>query len=351
MAPFAGWEMPIQYASGALAEHRLVRSSAGLFDISHMGQVEVRGAGSQAYLDELLSNDIAGIAPGASRYALMCREDGGIIDDVFVYRLSSERFLVVVNAGNRHGDVAWMSEHRGAHHVDVVDLSDETAMLAVQGPRALEVAAVVCEEDPAEIPRFGVSEMLVADSPAAVGRTGYTGEDGVEIFVPVEYALTVWEALLTAGDQAGIEVQPVGLAARDSLRFEPGFALYGHEISLDVTPVEARLTWACSLEKAFFGRDAIAARKEEGAARKLVTIGMKSPGVPREGYRVLAEDGAAIGEVVTGMYAPTVDGYYANAYVKSGYSRTGTQLSVEIRGRNKPAEVVKRPLYRPSYRE
>lgn len=348
-APFAGWEMPMQYGTGAIAEHRLVRSSAGLFDVSHMGQFSVTGEGAADWLERMVSAEIVSVQPNGSTYALLCREDGGVLDDLFIYRLADE-WLIVANAANEQSDFAWLTVHLpGDGSVTLTNRSAEYAMFAWQGPRAIEVMDSVTGGSASAIERFSSNRGEIAGHQLTVGRTGYTGEDGVELFLANEAAETVWTAILAEAERLGVEAGPIGLAARDSLRFEPGFALYGHELSTAVTPVEARLTWACSLDTPFIGRDAIYELKEAGPKRKLATLRMVEKGVPREGCEILA-DGQEVGEVVSGMYAPTVDAYCANAFLLPEWAKRGTVVDVDIRGRRKRAEVVKRPLYKPAYR-
>ncbi|MFW5835807.1 MAG: glycine cleavage system aminomethyltransferase GcvT, partial [bacterium] len=256
MVDFAGWDMPISYRSGPIEEHRLVRRSAGLFDVSHMGQFHVSGPGALDYLQRLVSADLLSVAEQGSTYALLCRDDGGVLDDLFLYNLP-DRWLVVVNAANREKDYAWFTDHLpgGVGSPDGVlldDVSDDTAMFAFQGPAALSVMDRLTDGRTSAIPRFCAAELELAGLPApaagrvlTVGRTGYTGEDGVELFAPATVAQAVWERVLAEAEAAGVEAGPIGLAARDSLRFEPGFALYGHELTEELTPVEARVTWAC----------------------------------------------------------------------------------------------------------
>ena len=348
MIPFAGYEMPVFYPTGAIQEHHLVRQSAGLFDIDHMGQVEVRGDEAEAYLNRLLTWDVSQMAVWEAHYALMCAEDGGVIDDVFVYRLP-DHWLVVINAANREKDVAWMEQVARDFDVNVGDVSDATYMIALQGPRAIELLQHVTDADVTGMARFSALRGNVAGVDALVGRTGYTGEDGVELFLADEAAVAMWEALLAAGEQHGIVVAPIGLAARDSLRFEPGFALYGHEIDAETTPLEAKLSWVCSFDSDFIGRDALLAQKENGVRKTLVSFELIERGVPREGYPVVVE-GEEVGQVVTGMFAPTAEKYCGNAFVTPEYAKVGTPLEVIIRGKSKVAKVVKRPFYKPSYR-
>ncbi|MFO7781704.1 MAG: glycine cleavage system aminomethyltransferase GcvT [Spirochaetia bacterium] len=369
MGPFAGWDMPLQYETGAIAEHRAVREQAGIFDISHMGQVEVSGPDAVSFLDYTLTNDILGLPEGLSTYCLMCRPDGGVLDDVFVYRLP-DRFYVVVNAGNIDKDEAWLravaageaapvdsaggspggGRSAGGFDVRITNKSWDTSMFALQGPQALEVFERAAGHGAADIERFAIREDRIAGADCLVSRTGYTGEDGVEIYMDNGAAAGVWEALRDAGSFLPDGLLPIGLAARDSLRFEPGFALYGHELDEDTTPIEARLKWACELERPFAGRDALLAQIESGVSKKLATIRMIDRAMLREGYEVRSPEGTSIGRVVTGMYSPTLEWYYGNVFVTPAYAKTGAELDIVVRGRTRRAEVVKRPLYRPAYR-
>ncbi|MBN1993667.1 MAG: glycine cleavage system aminomethyltransferase GcvT [Anaerolineae bacterium] len=351
MVPFAGWEMPVQYPPGPLAEHHLVRRSAGVFDIDHMGQVTITGPDAEVYLNRLVTWDIGLMRPNEAHYALLCYDHGGIVDDVFIYKLPG-RWLMVVNAGNLNKDYRWLQEHAGGYQVAVKDVSAETYMLALQGPKAISLLQKLTPAQLAAAPRFTAIEDKVDGVPAVIGRTGYTGEDGVEIFFPAEHARQIWTAILNTGRTAGIEVGPIGLAARDSLRFEPGFALYGHEIGPDITPLEASLEWACRFQNDFIGREALLKQKENGVAKKLVSFALTDKGVPRQDYPVLsAAGGEEIGVVVTGLYAPTVDKYCGNAFVRSNYAGIGTDLQILIRHKPKAAVVIKRPLYVPAYRK
>jgi glycine cleavage system T protein len=356
LVPFAGWEMSLQYGRGPIEEHHLVRRSAGLFDIGHMGRFEVRGKDAGAFLENLLSNSPADLGEGRSRYALLCREDGGIIDDLYVYRLPG-RYLVVVNAANREKDLAWFLAHTGVRDVGIEDVSERLTMFALQGPKALDILAAAAavkgsNAGGAGFPeRFSAFTLSVSGTECLAGRTGYTGEDGVELFISREDALGVWEKLLLTGAEQGIEAGPVGLAARDSLRFEPGFSLYGHEISESVTPVEAVLLWACDLSRPFIGRDAILRRESEGPAEKLVTFEMIDRSVPRQGYPITDEAGRDAGRVVSGMFAPTTGKFAGNAYVRTDLAKPGNTFYISIRGEKKKAAAVKRPLYVPAYRK
>jgi glycine cleavage system T protein len=349
-APFAGFTMPIQYPTGAVEEHRLCRRSVGLFDIDHMGQVVISGEGAGQALSALVSNRILDMRDREARYALLLNDQGGVIDDLFIYReaAAGDGWFIVVNAGNRETDVAYFRENLPAG-VSVEDISDATYMIAVQGPLAVELMDRLSGGGVSPIPRFTMAACTLEGIPARIGRTGYTGEDGVEIYCAADRGLEVWELLLARAKEAGIEAGPVGLAARDSLRFEAGMPLHGHEISPSITPQEALLSWACDFEKDFTGKAALIAQKEGGLKRRLVTLNITG-GVPREGYAVLDPQGARIGLCVAGMFCPTTGTYSANALVPPEYAKPGARLSVLIREKPKDAVVVKRPLYTPVYR-
>ncbi|GAB6089066.1 hypothetical protein JCM12856_06590 [Spirochaeta dissipatitropha] len=348
MSEFADYDMPITYPGGATAEHELVRRSVGLFDISHMGRIEIYGKQAGDALARLLSADVRKLEIYESCYALMCHRDGGILDDVFVYRLA-DRFLVVLNAANRESDLAWMREQSSGLNAGFHDVSETTAMIAVQGPRSLELIEHI-RKMPVTFPRFYACETSLFGTVVLMSRTGYTGEEGVEIVLPAEQAAGMWAGLLRAAEEAGIEAGPAGLAARDSLRFEPGFALYGHELSLETSPVEARLLWACDFSHEFIGRHAIEERKAAGGSRRLTTFIMEDAGVPRPGCAIEDSEGATIGEVVSGMKAPSADCFAGNAYIEQHLAGIGNEIFIVIRNQKRKAVIVKRPLYRPNYR-
>lgn len=277
MVEFAGHSMPVLYETGPIDEHHITRRSVGLFDIDHMGQVSVTGPDSVAFLDYLVTSNIGELQVGQSRYGLLLHDHGGVIDDVFVYRLD-DHYMVVINADNRDKDIAHMRAHVESFDVELSDLSDDTYMMAVQGPKALELLGRLTTHDLESIERFSAAHVELVGVPMVVGRTGYTGEDGVELYFGDEHAHHVWNSILEAGDEHDIEAAPIGLAARDSLRFEPGFALYGHEITDDINPIEARLSWAIDFEKDFVGKEALLKIKEEGVTRKLVTFVLTDKG-------------------------------------------------------------------------
>lgn len=344
MVGFGGWEMPVQY-SGILEEHHAVRNRVGLFDISHMGEVEVRGPDALAYLQHLVTQDVAAIPVGQSNYALLCQPDGGIIDDLFIYHLP-DHYLVVVNAGNIPKDVAWMQAQTSGFDVHLTNASAEYAMLALQGPAAEAVLAGLTDHDVAGLAFHGVTTGVVANLPALIARTGYTGEDGFELFVAAEAGPLLWDSLVAAS------AQPCGLGARDSLRFEACLALYGHEITNAINPYEARLGWVVKLNKGdFVGREALAAIKERGTSRRLVGFEMVERGIARGEYQIQSLDGSPIGTVTTGMPAPTLGKNLGLGYVPQEYTSEGSEFTIVVRDRPVRARVVKMPFYKPRYKK
>ncbi len=347
MVAFAGWEMPVQYPTGPIEEHKRVRSSAGLFDIDHMGQFRVSGPDAEAFLQRMQTWDVSRTAVHQAHYGLMCYDDGGVVDDVFLYHLP-DHWLVVVNAANREKDLAWLQAHVGDADVTLRDVSEETYMIALQGPRAQAILQRVTDVDLSQLPFHGVIEGTVAGVPAVVGATGYTGEYGYELFFTADEAVHVWEALLEAGEPDGLI--PCGLAARDTLRAEACLPLYGHEIHSEIDPISAGLRFAVRFDKGdFLGRDALLKVHLEGPEYRLVAFEMVEKGVPRQGYEVVA-NGISVGEVTTGLYSPTTDRYVGMAYVPAEFAAVGTELSIIIRDRPRAARVVRRPFYVPAYR-
>lgn len=339
LVPFAGWEMPVQYAPGIKAEHLTVRSAAGLFDVSHMGQIETTGPQATEFLQSIFTNDVSAIPAGGAQYALICREDGGVIDDLFTYRLADHRYLTVTNASNHQTDFEWFTQNAGNHDVDIIDRANEHAMLALQGPTALDVLAHVL--DGAEPERFKIEETTVAGRTALVAGTGYTGEDGVEIMLAPADAPHVWDALIAAG------AKPAGLGARDTLRLEVCYPLYGNDLSLEIDPISAGLGWACGLEKDFVGAAALREIKRAGPARKLVPFVFTGPGIPRQGNPVL-KNGAEIGVVSSGTMSPSLEIGAGMAYVDAAHTQPGTAIEVDVRGKPRAAEISSKPLYKPA---
>jgi aminomethyltransferase len=345
MVDFGGWELPQQYTS-IRDEHFAVREVAGLFDISHMGRLLVEGAGAEAYLQSLLTNDLAPIAPGRAVYTLMCQEDGGVIDDLIVYRETKDRFWVVVNAANREKDVAWMRKHLAAA-VSMEDHTKDLSLIAFQGPRAHTLLPKGSSATD-DIPYFGFRPGKVAGVAALVSRTGYTGEDGFELFVDSALVGDVWDAILAEGKAAG--VLPAGLGARDATRLEAALRLYGNDMDETVNPYEAGLGWTVKLGKGdFIGRDALAKVKEQGPKRNLVGLKTEAGRIPRHGAAVNRE-GRRAGVVTSGTHSFFLGYPIALAILEVPSLRVGERVSVEVRGREAPAEVVKLPFYRGSAR-
>jgi aminomethyltransferase len=340
LVEFAGFEMPLRY-TGDVREHRLVRADVGLFDISHMGEFRVSGGEAARFLDRALANDVAAMAVGQAMYSVMCRADGGIVDDLYVYR-SADHFMLVVNAANISKDLAWLQAQRPGG-VDLVDLSDETALLAVQGPKAAEVLRGHVPDEALRMPSNRFVEGLLFGVPAVIARTGYTGEDGFELYFKGGDAATVWTALLTAGASASIE--PVGLGARDTLRLEVGYMLYGNDIDDTTTPLEAGLSWTVQLGKPeFSGRDALVRQKAQGVARKLVGLEADGRRVPRHGMAV-ESGGRIVGRITSGAFSPSLERAIAMAYVATDVAAPGTQLEVIAGPSRIGARIVKRPFY------
>jgi aminomethyltransferase len=341
MVPFAGWEMPVQY-SGILDEVRAVREAAGIFDVSHMGELAVVGPAALAWLNAMTTNDVSRLAPGQAHYSLLCAENGGILDDILVYNLGDDRYLIVVNASNTEQDREWLRSHR-APGAEVHDLSEEMSLIAVQGPKAAELLAPLVEADLDALKHFRFTEAPVAGVAAIVSRTGYTGEDGFELFTRDD-SRPLWEAIMERG--AALGAKPCGLGARDVLRLEAGNVLYGHEIAETVNPLVAGLGWVVKLEKGpFMGSEAIARVKEAGSEYRLVGLEMQSRAVPRQGYAIDCGDGAQ-GEVTSGTFSPTLGKPIGMGYVPTPFSEPGTAVHVLIRDRPEPARIVKLPFYR-----
>lgn len=346
MVDFAGWALPVQYPTGPTVEHQAVRTAAGLFDIDHMGQIELTGPDADAFLQAVQVWDITQMAVNEAHYSLLLYQDGGIVDDIFLYRLPG-RWLIAVNASNRDKDLTWLQTNAAGYDVQLTDISDATCMLALQGPKAATILQRLTPLDLNGVAtRTGIEGELVG-VPTLFGRTGYTGEDGFELYFPATSAVDLWNALLAAGQNDGL--LPCGLAARDSLRFEACMPLYGHEIDATINPLEARLGWVISWEKEFVGREALLKVKQEQPSRLLIGFAMVERAVPRDHYEI-AVDGKVVGHVTTGMKSPTLDQFLGLGYVAREYSKLGTTVEILIRGQPKKAQVVKRPFYQPRYK-
>ena len=343
MVPFGGWDMPVQYAS-ILDEARHVRTASGLFDLCHMGRVDVRGPASCEFLNRLVTNDVSKIKQGQIRYALLTREDGGVLDDVLVYHhpVDEGRYFVVINAGNRDKDLAWMREHATAFDCEVIDQSDELAMIALQGPDSERILAPHCAADLSELGYYRWIATEVGGLECTVSRTGYTGEDGFEIYYDAHEAQRIWDQVL--GDDS-TSIRPIGLGARDTLRLEAGMALYGHELSEEINPYEAGLAWAVKLNSGFIGAEALRKVKEEGPARHLVGLDVEGRRVPREGNRVEI-DGVDVGWVASGTFSPVNEHNIATAFIDSPKRDVGSAAVVRIRDHEAPARVRALPFYK-----
>ena len=335
LVDFAGWEMPVQY-DGIWEEHLRVRSSCGVFDVSHMGEIETEGPQAVELLQRLLSNDVSKIQVGGAQYSCLCREDGGVLDDLFTYRLGEERYLTVTNAANHQRDLEWFEAHAVEFEAEVRDRIDAYAMLAVQGPQARQIVQRLTDGELP--PRFKTAELPVAGCPTLVCGTGYTGEDGVELLMAPEDARTVWDALIGGG--AG----RAGLGARDTLRLEVNYCLYGNDLTEERTPIEAGLGWCVKEHTGFVGSEACRRVREEGPAERLEPFVMTGPGIPRQGNPVVAS-GDRVGEVTSGTMSPSLDVGIGMGYVPAEVAKPGTAIEIDVRGKLRPAEIRERPLY------
>ena len=347
MVPFAGYEMPVQY-TGVKEEHEAVRNAAGLFDVSHMGEIELDGPAAGAVVNRIITNDAGKLVDGQALYTCACNELGTILDDLIVYRLDEEQWLVVCNASNRDKIVPHFQRFVDATEgCTLRDASDETALIALQGPKALGIAAKSGPEgrDLANLESFHLCETTLFDVGCVVARTGYTGEDGVEIFCPSSQAVTLWRALIEAGKEWGL--RPAGLAARDTLRLEARLSLYGNDIDETTNPLEAGLGWTVKLDKAeFVGKEALLAIKEKGLERKLVGFEMRGRGIARHGYPLFDGDGKKVGICTSGSPSPTLGTSIGLGYLPVPMTKVGTRFFVDCRGRQVEAEVVKTPFYK-----
>lgn len=342
MSPFGGFEMPIEYA-GIVEEHEAVRRRVGMFDVSHMGEVTVEGPDAERFVNHIFTNDVSRLTDGTIQYGMMLYDDGGTVDDLLVYRQAPQRFLLVINASNIDKDVAWIMSHTDGFDVHVNNVSDLWAEIAIQGPEAESTLRDVLGIDASSL---GFYTFLTLPDGSIVSRTGYTGEDGFELYTTPATADDTWMRLLAAG------VQPCGLGCRDTLRFEAGLPLYGDELSEEITPVMAGLGVFVKLDKTdFIGRDAIAAQKAEGPMRKIVGLEIEGPAIARHGYEVMDSEGNTIGIVTTGYRSISLGRNLAMALVESRYAALGTELQVRVRRKTFPAKVIKKRFYTPNYKK
>lgn len=341
---FGGWLLPVQY-SGIIEEHKAVRTKAGLFDVSHMGEIWAEGKGAFAFLQNLVTNDLAGMQDGQIRYSPMCYKDGGTVDDLLVYKYSEELYLIVVNAANIEKDWNWMRENATGFAVALTNKSDETAQLALQGPLAVAILSKLTDAPVSDIQYYHfLPEVLVAGKKTMVSRTGYTGEDGYEIYCAPADAAELWEAIMAAGKDEG--VLPTGLGCRDTLRFESCLPLYGHELSAEISPLMAGLGRFVKLDKeAFNGLEALKEQKAAGLAKKVMGVEVTGRGIARAGYPVKA-DGKVIGSVTTGSPAPTLGKNMALVLIDAAYAAIGREIAVEVRGKDISAVIVAKPFYK-----
>jgi aminomethyltransferase len=345
LVPFAGWEMPVQYPTGIRTEHMAVREDCGVFDVSHMGEIETSGPQALELLQRVLSNDLAKVPIGGAQYSVLCQQDGGVLDDLFTYHLDEQRYLTVTNAANHARDLEWLRAHAEGFDVRVEDRLHDYAMLAVQGPRAREIVETLAKAPlPARmtaaplqltVPGADGAEDGRADVEALVCGTGYTGEDGVELLLAPDHAPALWDALVGAG------ATPAGLAARDTLRLEACFHLYGNDLSVERNPIEAGLGWCCKEDTGFIGSDAVRALRQAGPAERLVAFALDGPGIARPGNSIVGG-----GQVTSGTLSPCLDIGIGMAYVPAALAALGTRLEIDVRGKIRLAIVKQKPLYR-----
>jgi aminomethyltransferase len=342
MVPFAGFSMPVQYPTGIVREHQAVRNAAGLFDVSHMGELEIRGPEALDLVQHLLTNDASRLEVGQAQYTVLCQHDGTALDDCLLYRFA-DHYMVVVNAANHEKDRAWFETAAGGFDAELTDRSEELALLALQGPRAQQILTHLTDVDLDAIGFYRFVEGSVARKEGVISRTGYTGEDGFELYLPAADAVAVWKAVMEAGNAYGL--LPAGLGARDSLRLEVGYILYGNDLDEGHTPLEAGLGWVVKLDKGdFVGREALARQKEEGLEEKLVGFVLKERGFPRQGYEIRV-DGRPAGEVTSGVLSHSTGKGVGMGYVPVEATGPGTEIQVVIRDRAIAAEVQRPPFY------
>lgn len=341
---FGGWLLPVQY-TGVLEEHRAVREKAGLFDVSHMGEVLVKGPDAFAFVQKLVTNDVSRLTNHKIQYTPMCYQDGGVVDDLLVYKQGEEEYLLVINAANIEKDWQWMQENKGNFTIELTNISDSTAQLALQGPLAQSILSQLTDTVLEDLEYYWfLPKVTVAGKETLLSRTGYTGEDGFEIYCRPEDAASLWESIMTAGKPYGL--LPAGLGCRDTLRFEACLPLYGHELSQDISPLEAGIGMFVKLDKGDFnGSAALAEQKKNGVKRKIAGFVITGRGIARSEYPVMAE-GRRIGTVTTGSYSPSLDKNIGLALVEAEFAKVGQQFDIEIRGKNVAAQVIPKPFYR-----
>ncbi len=347
MIDFGGWDMPVQYTAGVIEEHLRTRTVAGLFDVSHMGEIHVDGKDAIAFVNHLTTNDVAKLVDGQAHYSALTEETGGVIDDLLVYRFGEEKLLLVVNASTQDNDWAWISAHKGDYDVDLRHASVEYCQIAIQGPQAIEILAKLTETDLSAVKYYHFTHGAVDHVPAILSRTGYTGEDGFEVYADAAAAEQLWNKMLETGNYGSANgILPCGLAARNTLRLEAAMSLYGHELSQEITPLEANLGWICKLGKQdFIGQTALQKQKEAGLKRKLVGFEMTDKGIGRDGFDVYI-NGAKAGFVSSGSPAPFLKKNIGLAFVPTEFANLGQEIEIDVRGKYLKANIVNTPFYK-----
>jgi len=344
MVDFGGWEMPVQYPAGVIEEHIATRTRAGLFDVSHMGEIWVEGPDAIPFVNRITTNDVTKLVDGQAHYSALPNEDGGVVDDLLVYRFADDRLLLVVNAGTTDKDWEWINKNKGNENISLRNASSDYCQIAIQGPKAIEILQKLTETDLAPIGYYHFTEGKVDGVDAIISRTGYTGEDGFEVYAAADRAEQLWNKLLETGKEHGI--LPCGLAARNTLRLESAMSLYGHELSDEISTLEANLGWITKLQKGdFIGRDQIAVLKENGLTRKLIGFEMKEPGIARDGFDIYVGD-EKVGVVTSGSPAPFLKKNIGLAFLPPEFANVGQEIRIDVRGKRLAAEVVPTPFYK-----
>lgn len=347
MVDFGGWDMPVQYSAGVIEEHLRTRTAAGLFDVSHMGEIWVEGADAVPFVNRLTTNDVTKLADGQAQYSALTNENGGVVDDLLVYRFGPEKLLLVVNAATTDKDWAWITSNKGDDDIVLTNASADYCQIAVQGPNAVSILQELTETSLDEIKYYWFTTGHVDGIESIISRTGYTGEDGFEIYAAPEHAVQLWDKLLETGNFGEPDgILPAGLAARNTLRLESGMSLYGHELADDINPLESGLGWITKLQKGdFIGRDALAAVKETGVGRKLVGFEMTDRGIARDGFDVYVDD-KKVGVVTSGSPAPFLKKNIGLAFVPVEFANIGQEIKIDVRGKLLTAAVIETPFYR-----
>ncbi len=345
MVDFGGWDMPVQYSAGVIAEHLATREKAGLFDVSHMGEIHVDGADAIPFVNSITTNDVTKLVNGQAHYSALTNERGGVIDDLLVYRFAEDKLFLVVNAGTQDNDWDWISSKRGDYNVDLRHASVDYCQIAIQGPKATEILQQLTATDLSTIKYYHFATGEVDGVASIISRTGYTGEDGFEVYADASKAVQLWDKMLETGKAEGI--LPCGLAARNTLRLESAMSLYGHELGEDISPLEANLGWICKLGKAddFIGKDALVKQKTDGLDRKLVGFEMTEPGIARDGFSIFIDD-EKLGIVTSGSPAPYLKKNIGLAFVPTEFANIGQEIKIEVRGKLLSAVVVPTPFYK-----